>query len=191
MQVESAFRTTKAIAPVFSGDYTIRAGLFDVHPFRLYRAHRRVTRVDPRLYRRWTLCQRKRRTCQRRSGNREEQNGVVVTGNPIGMDRLTLLTAMQNHPFAVRTERNRDRLHLTTTSRAAVAGNPVVEVKTPEAVRTVIALFRARSTEGKAAPAMRAADLVLHLRERYCQTACEGGIYRHMRRTTEFISAGS
>src|SRR6187402_276126 len=71
----------------------------------------------------------------------DEQQRVVVAGDPVARQRPAAVAAMDQDPLAVLADGDRDRFHRGEAVRGAVA-RVVVDVAGPEAVRTVVSVRR-------------------------------------------------
>src|SRR5215218_3455148 len=87
-----------------------------------------------------------------------ERQRVVVAGDAIEVHGVASAAAMDERPFAVVANADRDRRHRGGAVRAAVAGHVVVEVLAPQAVGAVVAVLGARRIQRYVEPAVTASE---------------------------------
>src|SRR5205085_6893783 len=83
---------------------------------------------------------RERRLRERLHRQAEQQERVVIAGPAVEPELVTVRAAVDEHPLAVASGRDRDRLHERAAVGSPVAGRAGVEVAAPQAVRTVVAM---------------------------------------------------
>ena len=86
---------------------------------------------------------------------REQLTLVVVTGDPVDVDGKAALAPVHEQPLAVRAGADRDRLHAAAAVGGAVAWR-IVEMNTPKAPGTMVAMARAGRIERELAAAVTA-----------------------------------
>jgi hypothetical protein len=100
---------------------------------------------------------RPKRLGKRLDRDPDEEQRVVVAGDPVRRERAAALAAMNEDPLAVLANGDRDRLHRGLAVGRAVAP-VVVEVTRPEAVGAMVAVGGAGRGERDVEPAMDAAE---------------------------------
>src|SRR5438309_1629177 len=89
----------------------------------------------------------------------DQEQRVVVSRGAVEVDLVAERASVDEHPLARAADADRDGLHRRPAFGGPVAG-VVVEVATPQTVRTVIAMSGAGSVEGDVESAMAAAERV-------------------------------
>jgi hypothetical protein len=92
-------------------------------------------------------------------GETHQRERVVVAGRPVEVERAAAGTAVDEHPLAAAPDTDRDGFHgrPAVVESRAVTG-PVVDMATPQAVGTVVAMGRARGIERDVEPAVAAPE---------------------------------
>ena len=101
--------------------------------------------------------ERERWLGERLHGDPDEEQRIVVAGRPVRGERAAAPAAVDEDPFAILADRDRDRLHRRLAVRRTVA-RVDVEVTRPEAVRAMVAMAGAGRHERDVEPAMDAAE---------------------------------
>ena len=93
----------------------------------------------------------------RAHGDSYQHERVVVTGGAIRMQRIAAGAPVDEDPFAVTTDGDRDRFHRRTALRGAIAGT-VVDVATPQAVGAMVPMSSAGRVVGDVESAVPAPE---------------------------------
>lgn len=104
------------------------------------------------------MLERERWLGDRAYGEAEQHQRVVVPGRAVEPEDTAPGAAMDQDPFALATDGDRDRLHRRRAVRVPVTGDVVVEMARPQTGRTVIAVGRAGGVVRHVEPAVNAAE---------------------------------